>query len=57
MWTDLLIYRICWPEQEKSSCLDHWPLQFVLNLLLGERLDAATYGPDGGKLHLLCQGW
>jgi len=29
----------------------------VLTLLLGKMLDVARYGPYGGKLHLLCQGW
>jgi len=36
---------------------EHWPLYFVLTLLMDKMLDVARYGPHRGKLRLLCRGW
>ena len=44
-------------EVANDSFSEHCPLYIVLTLLLGEMLDVARYGPHGGKLRLLCQGW
>jgi len=57
MWTALSIQCICMPDVAKCSFLAHWPLLFVLTLLLGEMLDVEWYNQYGGKLRLLCQGW
>ena len=32
-------------------------MNVVLTLVLGEMFNVARYGPLGGKLRLLCQGW
>jgi len=53
----LSICHICLPEVAKDSFTEQRPLYLVLTLLLGEMLDVARYGPHGGMLSLLCQGW
>jgi hypothetical protein len=50
------ICDICLLEVSKDCDLEHSSRYFLLILLLGEMLDIATYGPDGGKLHLLFEG-
>jgi len=45
---------ICLAEMATGSFSKHGALYFVLTLLMGEMLDVATYGPDGGKLRQLC---
>jgi len=57
VWTALSTCHICLVEVVQGSFLEHWPLYFVLTLLLGEIADVARYGPYGGEMHLLCQGW
>jgi hypothetical protein len=57
VWIALLICSIYPPEEVKSSFLEYWPQYFELTLLLGKMLNVARYGPHGGTLHLLCQGW
>jgi len=36
---------------------EHRPLYIVMSLLMGSMLVVTTYGPRGGMLDLLCQGW
>jgi hypothetical protein len=55
-WTALSICRICPPEVEKRSILEHCSLYRLFTLLLGEMLDVASYGAHGAKLRKLCQG-
>jgi len=57
MWITVLICRICLKEAAKASFSDHCPIYFEWILLLSEMLYVAWYGPHGGKLHHLCQGW
>ena len=56
-WNTLSTCRICRRDMATRSLSEHWPLYFVLTLLLGVMLDVARYGQYGGKLRLLCQGW
>jgi len=56
-WSALPIYHICRPVVVKGSFSEHWPLYFVLTLLIGMMLDVARYGPHEGKLRLLCRVW
>jgi len=53
----LWICGISQSEVVKGSFSTHWALNFVLTSLLSEMLDVASYGPHGGKLHLVGQGW
>jgi len=57
VWISLLICCISRPGVGKGSFSENLPLYLVLTLLLGEMLDVARCGPNGGKLRLLCQGW
>jgi len=57
VWNALSICHICLPVMAKGFFSEHWPLYFVLTLLLDEMLNVARYGPHRGKLRLLCFGW
>jgi len=41
----------------KGSSSEHRPMYFAFRLLMGEMLDVARYGLQGGKLGLVCPGW
>jgi len=55
--SDLPICWICYIVVVKGSFSEHWPLYFILTMLIDNMLDVARYGRHGGELHLLCQHW
>ena len=57
VWIGLSICPICLVRFVESSVSKRWLLYIVLTERMGAILDVARYGPDGGQLCLLCQGW
>jgi len=52
VWRALLISYIYLPVVAKGSFSEHWPLHFVLTLLMDKMMDVERYGPHSGKLCL-----
>jgi hypothetical protein len=55
LWNTVWICHNCQSAVAKCTVSEHWPLQFVLTLVLGKVLDVGRDGQYGGKMCILFQ--